>query len=142
MKKLIFFVLVALNSKIAMAEVVISQDVEKNCKIHRATSAEAPIQAGETSIDGRVSYGFTLKNLVVDFEQKAVYVNVINRIIFGFDRTLTGKPVMIKSSNPEFQSLINHLNFSIRVFNQVCLTENNELIYALPDSVTIHNQER
>ncbi len=132
MKKLMCSVLLFMFSQAAFADIVVSQDVEKKCQIHRATSVEMPAQPGETSIDGRESYGFTLKNLVVDFEQKQVYVEVINRIIFGFDRTLTGKPVVIKASNPDFQALINHLNFSIQVFDQVCLTESNELVYAIP----------
>lgn len=132
MKKLMCSVILILASQFAFAGIVVSQDVEKKCQIHRATSPEMPAQPGETSIDGRESYGFTLKNLVIDFDQKVVFVDVINRIVFGFDRVLTGKPVMIKASNPVFQQLINHLNFSIQVFDQVCLTDSNELVYAIP----------
>jgi len=129
MKKSFCFLLVATLTQTAAASIVSTWDAQNNCQIYRATSADLPQQTGEIMVDNRNFYGFTLKNLAINFDQKTAQMDVIKRIFFGFDRSLLEGPVTIHASNPDFQKTINRLNNSISVLNQVCVTQQNELIW-------------
>jgi hypothetical protein len=98
--------------------------------------------ASEELIDGRESYGLTFKDLVIDFDKKEATLTVMNRIVLGLDRPLIDRPVTIRASSPDFQNLINHLNFTIRTIYQVCITDQFELLYAALPRLTIRNQDK
>lgn len=107
-----------------------SLDSKNECVVYRNTSKEKPIQAGETLINDKTSYGYTMQNLVIDFENEVVKVDIVNRIALGFNRSLVSGSVFIRASNPNFKALINQLNRVLFTFEKVCITSQNELMWA------------
>lgn len=114
----------------AYAELVSSFDDTNKCVIYRTTTEKNPILSTEKILSPKGVYGFSLKNADIDFENKSVHVDIWVRIIMGLNYNLTSKPVEIKSSNPNFNFLINQLNRAIFLFEKVCVSEKNELIWA------------
>jgi hypothetical protein len=114
----------------SLASVVTSQDTAAECTIYRTTSPEAPAQVGEQEVDPREVYGFSLINMTVDFDAKLVRVDMLKRVVLGFDRVMNEKPLTIKQGNPNFLFLINHLNRDLHIFEKFCLTADHELAWA------------
>jgi hypothetical protein len=120
-------ILLSLNS---LAEVVTSLDPENSCTVFRVPRENKPIQSGESVLIQKPVYGLSLKNAKVDFENNLVEVDVLVRIVMGFNFNLTQKPVIIKPENKNFDFLVNQLNRTVFLFEKVCISNSNELLWA------------
>ena len=114
----------------SFASVVTSFDEKNNCILYRATSVENPTRKNEILFAEKSSYGFTLQKLEIDFQNEIAKLEIVNRVVLGFNSLLTEEKVFVRSQNPDFNFLINHLNRSVHTFDQVCVTSNNELKWA------------
>ena len=131
MKKFILITLSALLTSLnSFAEVVTSLDNENSCIVFRVPTEKLPIQTNEKLVIEKPVYGLSLKNAKVDFEKNLVEVDVLVRIVLGINFNLTKKPVVIKAENKNFEFLVNQLNRSVFLFDKVCITESNELVWA------------
>ncbi len=107
-----------------------SIDAKNECVVYRNISKEKPVQAGETQIDNTISHGFSIQNMIIDFKNEVVTVEVLNRITLGSNRPLVSGPVFIRASNPNFKSLVNQLNRVLFTFDKVCISSQKELVWA------------
>lgn len=132
MKKLsvLFFTLLASSS--AFCEIVKTYDSGKNCYLYQVANQN---DQGSVAADGELVsdeslYGFGLKDMEVDFKNNVVRVNVIKSIVFGFNKPLMNEKSVISPKNDQFNFLINQLNRTIMLFEKVCITKDNQVIYA------------
>ena len=114
----------------AFSSVVKSVDAEKKCNIYRVATEENPALANEVVINDTDVYGLSIQNIEVDFKHKDVTVDAMLNVILGLNRKLLNDRVTINSKNPDFTFLINQLNRKLFVFERMCITDSNELIYA------------
>jgi hypothetical protein len=66
----------------------------------------------------------------VNFQKKSVSVDPMMNIFLGMNRRLINSKVTISNKNPNFNFLINQLNRKLYVFEKMCITGKNELVYA------------
>ena len=128
--KIFIFLLVLSASFTSFGAVVTSHDTKHSCVVYRATSEETPKLAEEGVVEPRNVYGFTMKDIQIDFDTKIVSVEITKRVVFAFDRPLLEERVYIKASNPNFKYLVNQLNRDLFTFEKVCVSSQNELIWA------------
>lgn len=124
--------LVFLLPLMSSADIVTSFDSKSNCRVYRSTRPENPRLESEKVIDENEAYGFTIRNLEIDFEAGVASVEVVKRIAMGFDRHLVDGKVYISSKNPSFKSIVNQLNRVLHPFESVCITRDRELVWATP----------
>lgn len=128
--KFSILLLVLSASLTSFGAIVTSHDGKHSCTVYRATSEEQPKLASEGVVEPRNVYGLTIKNILIDFDTKTVSVEITKRIVLGFDRPLLEQRAEIKASNPNFKYLVNQLNRDLFTFDKVCITDQNELIWA------------
>ena len=75
-------------------------------------------------------YGLTIKDMQIDFNSKAVSFEVTKRIVFALDYPLLPDRVFVRATNPNFKFIVNQLNRDLFTFDKVCITSENEMIYA------------
>lgn len=114
----------------AFSAIVTSLNADKSCTIYRVTSEKSPATTEEVEYDSRELYGFSLINLKVNFIKQTATVDIEKKVVLGFDRNLNSHPVMIQASNPQFEFLTNQLNRTLHLFEKICLTDSNELLWA------------
>ncbi|MFN8846727.1 MAG: hypothetical protein ACK5V3_05250 [Bdellovibrionales bacterium] len=124
------FLLVSFLSLYSQADIVTSHDAKNNCTAYRIPRDSKPIQSDEKLFIEKPVYGLSLQNAKVNFENKTVEVDILVRIVLGLNSNLTTKPVTIKPENKNFEFLLNQLNRSVFLFEKVCISETNELIWA------------
>jgi hypothetical protein len=129
-KSISYFIFVFTIGLFAQADVVTSSDAKNNCTVYRIPKESKPLQADEKLLIERPVYGLSLHNAKIDFEKKLVEVDVLVRIVFGINFNLNSKPVIIKPENKNFEFLVNQLNRSLFLFEKVCISESNELVWA------------
>lgn len=134
MKKLMFLIITLVSARFAHADIVREADTAQRCYLYqgavRDEKGQIKISEGQTVFSNNDIYGFSLENMTVDFKSQLVYVDVVQNIIWGFDKPLLPARIAINPKNEQFNFLINQLNRSIMLFEKVCITGNNELIYA------------
>jgi hypothetical protein len=130
--KISFLLLTLSISFSSFGAIVTSKDVTNNCTAYRIVTTESPAQSHESLQDQREFFGFSLGNMEIDFANKVVYVDVIKRILFGFNRNVVEGRVVIRPENPNFNALVNQLNRVVLTLSEVCITEQNELMWATP----------
>ncbi len=113
----------------ANASLVQSKDRENKCTLYRTTSEQAPIKEDETVILEKEAYGITLVNLEIDFAHKTALVQPEVSVVLGLNRKLTESKSKIKADNPNFTFLINQLNRRVLLFEKICISKNNEIVY-------------
>jgi hypothetical protein len=134
MKNALSLLLLALMSISAHAQVIKGNDQDHSCTLYRVANEEEgkPIKLNqdEVVISEKAAYGISFVDMEVDFENRKVLVQPTINIILGFNRPLIPKKAIISEENPNFNFLINQLNRKILVFEKVCISSDNEVVYA------------
>jgi hypothetical protein len=128
--KVITFLLCFTLSSVGFTAVVKSLDIAQSCTIYRVSTPETPIANNEVLVSDRDVYGLTLTNMEINFEAKQVLVDPIMVVVLGLNRSLLNQKVFISNENPDFDFLINQLNRKLFVLEKMCISDNNELVYA------------
>lgn len=139
-KSLTFLALIA--SMNAHSMVTRQYDQARDCELYSIVSKERnnngdyvlerKIEAHETIIDDRTHYGLESKNLSIDFERRSASFEIISQVAFGFNKNLLdrdGARVSISADNAQFDQAINQVNRKLFSFSEVCLGQNNEVVY-------------
>lgn len=129
MKKLILLTIV-LTSSLSHALVVKTDDFAQKCTLYRATSEQTPVAEDDVIVSDKDAYGLTFSDMDIDFKSKKVTIQPMINVVLGFNRNLTNDRAFISSKNPEFKFLINQLNRKLYVFEKICISDKNEIIYA------------
>lgn len=127
---MIFIGLGLLFTQFSLGAVVKSDDLINSCHLYRITTKESPIKANEIEILKSEVYGFSVRNLEIDFTLQQVTVGVHMHIVLGLDRMLSQTRQRISATNPRAGFIINQLNRSINLFKTICISDDNEIIYA------------
>lgn len=129
MKKLILCMALIVSAT-AFGEVVSSYDADSKCTLYRVTTDDTPVLKDEAVVYDGDTYGLSLTNMSINFEKKTVSVSPTINVLLGFNRSLLSNKITISATNPDFEFLINQLNRKLYVFEKMCITKKNELIYA------------
>lgn len=132
MKKLSVLIFTLLASSSAFCEIVKTYDSDKNCFLYQVANRDDHGHASEAGevISDESLYGFAFKDMEVDFKNNVVRLNVIKSIVLGFNKPLMREKSVISPKNDQFNFLINQLNRTIMLFEKVCITQDNQVIYA------------
>lgn len=138
----VLITLVALTSGTkARSEVVKEADHSQNCTRYKRINhvrnsngdyvLERDIKPSEEVISKKDIYGFGLKDLSINFDNREVSLNIDQKIIMGLNRNLTKKEVKLSADHPRFKELINELNYDVLLFDEVCINSAGELVDAV-----------
>ncbi len=123
------------------SEVVKEIDHSQNCTRYKRINhirnsngdyvLEREVKPSEEVISKKDIYGFGLKDLSIDFDNREVLVNVDQKVIMGFNRNLTKSKIKISAEHPKFKELINELNYDVLLLDEVCINLAGELVDAV-----------
>jgi hypothetical protein len=134
MKSLSIILLTFILSASSFAAIVKSADKEKNCTLYQVVAADEngniPLEDNQTIALSHDVYGMSFQNMEIDFDKRNVKVDAIANIILGFNKLLVPNKVALSPKNDQFNFLINQLNRKLLVFEKVCISKQNEVIYA------------
>lgn len=134
MKKFAFILLAAFLAQSAHSAVIKKRDLDQNCTLYKAVNADEngkiKLHSGEVIINQKDAYGLTFNDMEINFDTREVLVQPMINVILGFNRPLVNGKAVISSENPDFNFLINQLNRKIMVFEQMCITDKNVIVYA------------
>lgn len=134
MKNILASILFLVFSNAAFGEVLKSQDQDQHCTLYQVASkdenGQIRISPDQTVISDRTLYGFSFHNMEIDFQNKLVFVDIVQNIVLGFDRPLLNHKGVISANNKSFNFLINQLNRSVIIFEKVCIAEDFSIVYA------------
>ena len=118
----------------AFSAVVKSYDVDQACTLYRVTTekrgAKIKMNTLESVVFAKGVYGLTLQNMEINFDYREVKVQITINVIMGANRPLLSEKSTISPEDAEFTTLINHLNRKLSSLEKVCLSTNNQIIYA------------
>lgn len=138
MKKIMILVALCLGgTNISHSMVVENYDSKNNCtltsKIEKDKNSKGEyvyvraVKASESVVNTKQIYGFSLRNLKINFSRRYVTADLKTHVILGFDKY---KTIKIDEDNKRLNSLINYLNNTVTLWDSVCVDSNNFLIYA------------
>jgi hypothetical protein len=134
MKKIFVLMLIATFTQTAQTAVVKKRDSEQNCTLFKVISADTngqlKISEDEVIINQKDAYGISLTDMEIDFSNREVRVQPQINVILGMNRPLLDRKAVISAENTEFNFLINQLNRKIFLFEQICISDKNEIEYA------------
>lgn len=134
MKKLIVVMILAVVTQAGHAAVTKKRDALNNCTLYKVVSPDAngkiKLSAGEVIINQKDAYGLSIVDMEIDFSNREVKVQPQINVVLGLNRNLTNAKAVISAENPEFQFLINQLNRKVMLFEQMCISDSNEIEYA------------
>lgn len=120
------------------SEVVKEMDHSKSCTRYKRINhvrnsngdyvLEREVKPTEEVVSKKDIYGFGLKDLEIDFDNREVSLNIDQKIIMGFNRNLTKKKVKLAAEHPRFKEIINELNYDVLLLDEVCINSSGELI--------------
>lgn len=115
----------------SFAMIVKSVDQRNGCDLYRVTKTEdaSEVRSNETIFNRKAVYGIKIENMDIDFRHEEVSVTPIMQVVLGLDKPLKER-VIISGQNRNFKTLVNQLNKSLTVFETVCISSDNRLIYA------------
>ncbi len=123
------------------SEVVKELDHSQNCTRYKRINhvrnsngdyvLEREVKPSEEVVSKKDIYGFGLKDLEIDFDNREVSLNVDQKIILGLNRSLTKKKVKLSAEHPRFKELVNEINFDVLLFDEVCINSSGELVDAV-----------
>lgn len=116
-------------SSSAFSAVYKSYDSKQSCNLLRVDNESKALE-NEEVVTLKNIYGFSFENMEVNFDKREARVQVIMNVTLGFNQALFKKKSSIASDNSNFTNLINHLNRKINIFEEICVTESNQIIYA------------
>lgn len=134
MKSFSVILLTLILSASSFAAIVKSADKENNCTLYQVVAADEngniPLEENQTIALSQDVYGMSFQNMEVDFDKRIVKVDAIANIILGFNKVFVPNKVILSPKNDQFNFLINQLNRKLLVFEKVCISKQNEVIYA------------
>lgn len=134
MKKLIAFILIASFAQTSFAAVTKKRDQDQNCTLYKVISPDEngkfKLTYGEVIINQKDAYGLSITDMEIDFNNRTVLVQPQINVVLGLNRALTNSKATISAENPDFTFLINQLNRKIYLFEQMCISDRNEILYA------------
>lgn len=146
MKKIFVLMLIAAFAQATQAAIVKKRDSEQNCTLFKVISADAngklKISEDEVIINQKDAYGLSLTDMEIDFSNREVRVQPQINVILGMNRSLLNSKVVISAENPEFNFLINQLNRKIFLFEQICISDKNEIEYARMFETTTSEKQK
>lgn len=128
MKTLLVIGLIAFSSS-AFSAVYKSYDSNASCNLYRVVNTDQ-VQDEDVLVYAKNVYGISFENLEVDFANREAKVQVMLNVTLGFNRSLLEKKSTISADNVNFTNLINHLNRKIKLFENICITDENQIVYA------------
>lgn len=116
----------------SFASIVKSADTENQCTLYRSTKDETgdDIRRNEKIVIKKPTYGMSIIDLKIDFENQQVTVMPFVHVALGLDRQLNGKRAIIDRSNKNFDFLVNQINRKVFFFEKICIDREDKLIYA------------
>lgn len=134
MKKIIVVMLVAVFAQAGHAAVTKKRDSANNCTLYKVVTPDAQgkikLSEGEVIINQKDAYGLSIIDMEIDFNNREVKVQPQINVVLGMNRNLTNGKAVISAENSEFNFLINQLNRKVMLFEQMCITDSNEIEYA------------
>jgi hypothetical protein len=85
-------------------------------------------EGGEVASE-KSTYGLSFKNLRIDFEKRQVKVDVMQRVVMGFNKVLI-RDLVISADNQDLERQVNKLNYDMTLMREVCVGPNKELVRA------------
>jgi hypothetical protein len=128
--KIFFTLFVTLFATSSFALVLKSNDYINGCDLYRVSKTEAPteVSSNETVFLNRAAYGIMIENMDIDFVNEHVSVTPIIQVVLGFNKPLVER-VIIEKTNKDFKLLTNQLNKNLFVFESMCLSPDNIVVY-------------
>ncbi len=106
-----------------------SHDSKAGCAVYRITSSENPLLKTETLVSESHVSGFALRNAAVDFDSRAVRLEIIAVIRIGFNERPAGSSTWISASQPNFHTLLNSLNRTVFLFSKACVAPSGQILW-------------
>ena len=145
MKKTLVVMLMALLTQASFAATIKKRDVDHGCTLYKVISPDAngklKVSQGEIIINQKDAYGLSITDMEIDFANREVLVQPQINVVFGINRPLTEKKAVISADNAEFNFLINQLNRKVYLFEQICISDKNEIEYAKMFETTTDQQK-
>lgn len=131
MKTLLVMGLLTLSTS-AFSSVVKSYDAKKSCTLYRVIHSDSKEQkkSNESMYLNKEIYGFTFENMEIDFDRREVKVDPMMNVVLGLNQSLRTSKSTILESNPNFNNLINQLNRKLFLLERICISDDNQIIYA------------
>ena len=128
--KILLATLVTLFVSNSYALVLKSTDRANGCDLYRVSKTEETTEIGRNEVVfiKKPAYGIKIENMDIDFRNEEVSVTTIVQVVLGFNKALV-KEVIIEKSNNDFKALTNQLNKSLTVFESVCISSDNRLVF-------------
>lgn len=119
---------------IAFGAVASSSDRENNCTLYQSIAADANgnvvLADDQTLVSSKNVYGLSFIDMEVDFDRHEVRVQTMMNVVLGLNKPLVAGKSSIKEGNPDFAFLINQLNRKVSLFEKICISSSNEVVYA------------
>jgi hypothetical protein len=128
--KNLFTLFLTLFATSSFALVLKSNDSINGCDLYRVSKTEASteVSSNETVFLNRAAYGIMIENMDIDFINEQVSVTPIIQVVLGFNKPLIER-VIIEKTNKDFKLLTNQLNKNLFVFESMCLSPDNIVVY-------------
>lgn len=134
MKKVLLVGFITLMSTTSFSAVIKSYDKSNSCTLFKVLSTDEngdlKLKEGEKIENDREAYGFSFKDMEIDFERKEVLVQPMINITLGFNKALIAKKVRILADNQKFNFLINQLNRNLLLLESVCISRDQTVVYS------------
>ncbi len=119
---------------VAFGAVARSSDRNNQCTLYQSIVAdengEVILRPDQTLVSSKRVYGLSFIDMEVDFVRQEVRVQPMMNVVLGFNKVLVPAKASIKRGNKEFSFLINQLNRKISLFEMICISASNEIVYA------------
>jgi hypothetical protein len=126
--------LIAFFTASAFSAVVKSTDAQNGCDLYQAVQEDSNgrivLAPGQALVSSKRVYGLSFLDMEVDFDRQEVLVQTTMNVVMGLNRELMQGKSSIKKDNADFNFLINQLNRKLSLFEKICITSKNEIMYA------------
>jgi hypothetical protein len=134
MKFLALSLTALLLTSASFAAVVTSSDNENHCTLYQAVSenenGQIVMQEGQRLLSSKRVYGLSFVDLEIDFDRREARVQTMMNVVLGFNRMLVPQKSVIREDNPQFTFLLNQINRKLALFEKICVSADNEIVYA------------
>lgn len=134
MARALFILSALLLSSHSFGAMVTAHDSERGCTLYQAVKenedGQVVLEAGQRLLSSKRVYGLSFLDLEIDFDKHEARVQTMMNVILGLNRMLIPQKTIIRADHPEFTQLINQVNRRIALFEKICVTSENELVYA------------
>lgn len=133
------FLGVAVSGSLSRAALISRQNQELNCTEYQVLHneydndgklivphIENAISAGAVLVNNYNLWGLTLEDVQVDFEGRFVTMNVVQKVVLGFNRVLMR--IRLYDDNLNFDQYLNKVNYDFLISRKMCIRNGIELI--------------